>query len=429
MLRAFAGTCLRGGGPPPPRGVTSALHRSPPPFHGHSHARLFHEALGLDRCVAIRVRAAREDIEEDDDVDEPGPVLFDMSTLPAMNDEGDDDDGDDDDDENDEEAQVLEVLPPVGGETLASVDPPGHRSGYVAIVGRPNAGKSTLMNTLVGMKLSIVTYKPQTTRHRISGILSDVHYQMVLLDTPGVMLTEFNKLDTMMLRSVRGAMANADVVFVIVDGLRDPKGAWEGLVPKNRKNPAPLGVILNKCDLINREEISALAHWFAAQPGVEAVFPASALENIGTSPLKDWALSKLPLGPTLYPKDSVSEHPERFFVAEIIREKIFLQYKQEVPYSTQVWIESHKERDGIKKDLIVAKVYVERQSQVGILVGANGSALKKLSSAAREDIETFLGRPVFLDVGVKVKEGWRENATSLSDLGLDDANRLESPRV
>ncbi|CAL56826.1 P-loop containing nucleoside triphosphate hydrolase [Ostreococcus tauri] len=332
------------------------------------------------------------------------------------------------DEDEDEDEPEPELVPYIGGELLKA-DPPGHKSGYVAIVGRPNAGKSTLMNDLVGTKLSIVTFKPQTTRHRILGIVSEDAYQMVLLDTPGVMVEEFNKLDGIMLKSVRNSMANADVMFYIVDAARDPYGAWEGLAPKKGKR-VPTALILNKCDLVgDRERIMELIDYFRAQDGIDDVLPISALNSTGVENVKNWALDRLPLGPTLYPKEAISEHPERFFIAEIIREKIFLQYKQEVPYSTQVWIEAHKERDGAKKDLILAKVYVERQSQIGIIVGQGGAAMKKLSSTAREDIEKFLGRPVFLDIQVKVRDGWRQDEASLEDLGLDDPNRLEQPSI
>ena len=168
--------------------------------------------------------------------------------------------------------------------------------------------------------------------------------------------------------------------------------------PEARNNPAQIGVIINKCDLLDVEEIRELKTYFEGIPGVERVFPVSALAGVGHQAVQDWAVGHLPEGPTLYPKDAVSEHPERFFIAEIIREKIFLQYSQEIPYSTQVWVQSHKERDGRKKDLILAKVFVERKSQMGILIGREGKALKELSTAARLDIEKFLGRPVFLDL-------------------------------
>ncbi len=357
------------------------------------------------------------------EIDDDGP---DADLADAFFGEGFDEDEDGEEGEDGEDGEDVEVLPYIGGELLRP-DPPGHRSGYVAIVGRPNAGKSTLMNDLIGTKLSIVTFKPQTTRHRILGILSDDDSQMVLLDTPGVMMEEFNKLDGIMLKSVRNSMANADVLFYIVDAARDPYGAWEGLAPKKGKR-VPTALILNKCDLVgDRERIMELIEYFESQDAIDSVLPISAVNSTGTRNVREWALEHLPLGPTLYPKDAISEHPERFFIAEIIREKIFLQYKQEVPYSTQVWIESHTERDGAKKDLILAKVFVERQSQVGIIVGQGGSAMKKLSSSARADIEKFLDRPVFLDIQVKVRDGWRQDDRSLEDLGLDDPNRLETP--
>lgn len=340
-------------------------------------------------------------------------------------DEEDEDAVDEEDEEDTSELRVVKDL----GTSLLKGDPEGHKSGYVAIVGRPNAGKSTLMNALVGTKLSVVTHKPQTTRHRILGIVSEDEYQMVLLDTPGVMREEFNKLDEMMLTSVRNAMANADVMLCIVDASRDPVGNFQGLLPDDLNHRAPLGVILNKCDLLELDEIKDLKRAFERYPNVEKVFPVSALANVGAEAPKRWCVERLPPGPTLYPKETISEHPERFFIAEIIREKVFLQYQQEIPYSAQVWVQSHKERDGVKKDLILAKVFVERKSQMGILIGAGGKALKRLSTAARLDIEKFLGRPVYLDLGVKVREGWRSDDAALEDLGLDDPNRLEQPNL
>ena len=371
------------------------------------------------RASTARVTATTATADDADDSETFGDAIVSESV------EENADEGSWDEDEDEPEP---ELVPYIGGELLKA-DPPGHKSGYVAIVGRPNAGKSTLMNDLVGTKLSIVTFKPQTTRHRILGIVSEDAYQMVLLDTPGVMVEEFNKLDGIMLKSVRNSMANADVMFYIVDAARDTYGAWEGLAPKKGKR-VPTALIMNKCDLVgDRERIMELIDYFRAQDGIDDVLPISALNSTGVENVKNWALDRLPLGPTLYPKEAISEHPERFFIAEIIREKIFLQYKQEVPYSTQVWIEAHKERDCAKKDLILAKVYVERQSQIGIIVGQGGAAMKKLSSTAREDIEKFLGRPVFLDIQVKVRDGWRQDEASLEDLGLDDPNRLEQPSI
>ena len=376
------------------------------------------------------VTAVTDADDVDEDADDDDPVVFDMREL--YGEDFNPDDVDDDEEEGSFDEDELWDGPLVGtvAARLLEKDPEGHKSGYVAIVGRPNAGKSTLMNSLVGTKLSVVTHKPQTTRHRILGIVSEEEYQMVLLDTPGVMREEFNKLDEMMLVSVRNAIANADVMLVIVDASRDPLGNFEGLLPENLKIKVPVGVILNKCDLLEVEEIKQLKKQFETLfPEIEKVFPVSALADVGTNSPKNWAVENLPLGPTLYPKETISEHPERFFIAEIIREKIFLQYQQEIPYATQVWVQSHKERDGVKKDLIMAKVFVERKSQMGIVIGAEGRALKKLSTNARLDIEKFLGRPVYLDLGVKVREGWRSDDAALEDLGLDDPNRLEQPNL
>ena len=393
-------------------------------------------AVAASESTAAAAKRPTADDEDEDDEDEDAAEEGTQLDLKEMYGDGqdgswDDDEEMDDDEEEEEEEEDIKTIDVLSNFdfNLLTGDPPGHRSGYVAIVGRPNAGKSTLLNQLVGTKLSIVTFKPQTTRHRILGIVSEDHYQMVLLDTPGVMKEEFNKLDEMMLKSVRNAMANADVLLAIVDATRDPYGAFEGLLPEHRANPAPLGVIINKCDLLQVDEIREVKEYFERIPGVERVFPVSALAGVGHDAVREWALTHLPEGPTLYPKDAISEHPERFFIAEIIREKIFLQYQQEVPYSTQVWVESHKERDGVKKDLILAKIFCERKSQMGILIGKEGRALKELSTAARLDIEKFLGRPVFLDLGVKVREGWRSDEGSLEDLGLDDPNKLEQPAL
>ncbi len=393
-------------------------------------------AVAASESTAAAAKRPTADDEDEDDEDEDAAeegTQLDLKEMYGDDQDGswDDDEEMDDDEEEEEEEEDIKTIDVLSNFdfNLLTGDPPGHRSGYAAIVGRPNAGKSTLLNQLVGTKLSIVTFKPQTTRHRILGIVSEDHYQMVLLDTPGVMKEEFNKLDEMMLKSVRNAMANADVLLAIVDATRDPYGAFEGLLPEHRANPAPLGVIINKCDLLQVDEIREVKEYFERIPGVERVFPVSALAGVGHDAVREWALTHLPEGPTLYPKDTISEHPERFFIAEIIREKIFLQYQQEVPYSTQVWVESHKERDGVKKDLILAKIFCERKSQMGILIGKEGRALKELSTAARLDIEKFLGRPVFLDLGVKVRDGWRSDEGSLEDLGLDDPNKLEQPAL
>ena len=355
-------------------------------------------------------------------------------------DELDDDDDDDDDDELDEDDEtVIKVLPPIGGggAMLLPKERDGHVSGYVAIVGRPNAGKSTLLNAILGTKLSIVTKKPQTTRHRISGVLSDDASQMIVLDTPGVMRTAFNALDETMLKSVKSSVATADCLILVVDG--DAKDTaekdFEHLLDDADAAAAakifgkiPTAICVNKCDRIKDvERIKELMRYFRKIEGISEVIPISALNDTGVKEVVEWAKEQLPNGPSYFSKEYLSEHPERFFVAEIIREKIFELYSQEVPYCSSVWVEELKERKPPAKDLIRATIYVERQSQVGIIVGENGAAMKKLSTEARKDIETFLEKGVFLELKVKSKPGWRSNDTSLREFGLEDPNKTTNP--
>ena len=339
----------------------------------------------------------------------------------------DDDDVDDDDDDDDAEPPI--VLPYIGGALLPKVSKT-HKSGYCAIIGRPNAGKSTLLNKILGVKLSIVTKKPQTTRHRILGVLSDEEHQMVLLDTPGVMIEAFNKLDEQMLRAVRTSVNTADCLIVMIDG--DAKDGverdFENLVDKEVLGKIPVCVCVNKCDRIkDKDKIKEAMRFFKNIDGIEEVIPISALNDLGVNEVVKWAKSKLPIGPAYFSKDDLSEHPERFFVAEIIREKIFELYSQEVPYCSSVWVEDMIERKPPAKDLIRATVYVERQSQVGIIVGEEGNAMKKLSTEARKDIELFLERGVFLEIKVKAKPGWRSNAKSITEFGLEDPNKTKNP--
>jgi len=221
--------------------------------------------------------------------------------------------------------------------TNLAVDP-NHRSGYVALVGKPNVGKSTLLNQLIGQKLSIVTNKPQTTRHRILGICSAADYQMILYDTPGVIPKKIRKLDEMMMQNVRTATLNADCVLVVVDACQQPEQVMDmleiGATAVTDRRPTLL--VLNKKDLIKPGEIAKKKEWYEKNGGVDEVIATSAKQGRGVDDVKSWLLSRLPYGPAYYPKDIISEHPERFFVAEILREKIFLQYKQEIPYVCQV---------------------------------------------------------------------------------------------
>ncbi|KAF7850167.1 hypothetical protein BT93_L5788 [Corymbia citriodora subsp. variegata] len=295
---------------------------------------------------------------------------------------------------------------------------PDHRSGYVAVLGKPNVGKSTIANQMIGQKLSIVTDKPQTTRHRILGICSGPEYQMILYDTPGVIGKKMHKLDSMMMSNVRSAAINADCVLVLVDACKVPEKIDEVLEEgiRDLKNRVPTLLVMNKKDLIKPGEIAKKLQWYEKFTDVDDVIPVSAKYGHGVEDVKDWILSKFPLGPAYYPKDIVSEHPERFFVAEIVREKIFMQYRNEVPYASQVNVVSYKTRPNAK-DFIQVEIVVEKNSQKIIMIGKEGRALKLLATAARLDIEDFLQKKVYLEIEVKVKENWRQDEGLLKYYG------------
>ena len=289
--------------------------------------------------------------------------------------------------------------------------PADHRSGYVALIGKPNVGKSTLLNALLGKKLSIVTPKPQTTRHRVLGILSEDTYQIIFLDTPGIIQPRYG-LQQSMMHSVSDAIADADLLVFMADATQDRPDTLSMEQVGNR--PALLAI--NKMDLIQQEQAIPLVTAYDEMHDFEEIIPISALTGYNLDLLREQIVERLPLGPPFYPKDMLSEHPERFFVAEIIREKIFEQYRQEIPYSTQVNIVSYEERED-EKDFIDAEIVVERGSQKGILIGKGGRALKKVGMAARKDIEAFVGTPVYLQLHVKVREDWRNRGTLLRSYG------------
>lgn len=335
---------------------------------------------------------------------------------------------DDDDDDDDDEAPLLSLsekpdrsvalLDDYEMEELDYASNPDHRSGYVAVLGKPNVGKSTIANQMIGQKLSIVTDKPQTTRHRILGICSGPEYQMILYDTPGVIEKKMHKLDSMMMSNVRSAAINADCVLVLVDACKVPEKIDEVLEEgiRDLKNKVPTLLVMNKKDLIKPGEIAKKLQWYEKFTDVDDVIPVSAKYGHGVEDVKDWILSKLPLGPAYYPKDIVSEHPERFFVAEIVREKIFMQYRNEVPYASQVNVVSYKTRPNAK-DFIQVEIVVEKNSQKIIMIGKQGRALKLLATAARLDIEDFLQKKVYLEIEVKVKENWRQDEGLLKYYG------------
>jgi GTP-binding protein Era len=292
------------------------------------------------------------------------------------------------------------------------------RAGYVAIIGDPNVGKSTLMNTLIGQKISIVTNKPQTTRHKILGILSGGQHQIVFLDTPGLLAPRY-LLQEAMMAFAHSAIHDADLIFFMIDAtnpLLGPEIEHDTAFKTLKSFNKPAYLIINKTDLVEKQSILSIIAFYADKYSFREIFPISALHRQNTDELMETLVKELPEHPPYYPLDIVSEHSERFFVAEIIREKIFEQFREEIPYSTTVDIIDFKEQEG-RKDLISAEIFVERESQKGILIGKKGVALREVGEKARKDIEVFLDRPVYLEIHVKVREKWREKDEWLKRLG------------
>ncbi len=290
------------------------------------------------------------------------------------------------------------------------------RAGYVAIVGEPNVGKSTLLNALLGQKISIVTRKPQTTRQRVLGILSRDDAQIIFLDTPGLLQPKYLLQETMV-RSAQSAVTDADVILLLTEiGRGTILPEVVGQVLEQGAAGKTLFLVINKVDTAPRDQVLPVIAHFAAEGKFKEIIPISALIGENLEDLLRTVIREMPLHPPLYPSDIVSESPERFFVAELIREAIFEQFHEEIPYSTAVAITEFKEREA-GKTFINADIVVERPSQKGILIGAKGVALKKVGQSSRRSIEQFLGRPVFLELHVKVRERWRESEGWLRKLG------------
>ncbi len=290
-----------------------------------------------------------------------------------------------------------------------------HRSGFVNIIGNPNVGKSTLMNALVGERLSIITSKAQTTRHRIMGIVDGDDFQIVYSDTPGILKPAYKLQETMM-SFVRGAVDDADVILYVTDTVEQSDRSDE-IVGRIVRSGIPAVVVINKIDLTTPEALEAIVdRWHAKMPDAEIV-PVSAKERFNMKGLLEAVLRRLPEGEPFYPKDTLTDRPMRFFASEIIREKIMLNYDKEIPYCCQIEIDTYKEEPAI--DRISATIYVARNSQKGIVIGHKGEKLKRVGQAAREDLERFLGKKVFLQLFVKVQEGWRDNERQLQRFGYD----------
>ena len=290
-----------------------------------------------------------------------------------------------------------------------------HRSGFVNIIGNPNVGKSTLMNALVGERLSIITSKAQTTRHRIMGIVDGEDFQIVYSDTPGILKPAY-KLQESMMNFVRGAVDDADVILYVTDTVEQSDRSDE-IVERIVHSGIPAIVVINKIDLSTPEALEPIVdRWHKKMPDAEIV-PVSAKEKFNMKGLLEAILRRLPEGEPFYPKDTLTDRPMRFFASEIIREKIMLSYDKEIPYCCQIEIDSYKEEPAI--DRISATIYVARNSQKGIVIGHKGEKLKRVGQAAREDLERFLGKKVFLQLFVKVQEGWRDNERQLQRFGYD----------
>ncbi|MEK7400309.1 MAG: GTPase Era [Candidatus Poribacteria bacterium] len=292
------------------------------------------------------------------------------------------------------------------------------KSGFVAIVGKPNAGKSTLLNSFLGQKLSIVTPKAQTTRNKITGILTGKNYQIVFFDTPGIFEPSY-KLQQYMVKNAMKSALEADLILLMIDTLYKPDDSEKNVIKMIKEIKKKTVLVLNKVDKIpDKGLLLPLIAEYNAQYGFDEIVPISALKGDGVSKLLDIIIQSLSDGGMYYPEDEISDMPERFFVAEIIREKLFMQTQEEIPYSATVQTDEMKTREDGKM-YIRATIYVERDSQKGIIIGNKGSMLKKIGQEARESIERWLDAPVYLDLWVSVKSDWRDKDFNLREFGYN----------
>jgi len=292
--------------------------------------------------------------------------------------------------------------------------PADFRAGYAALIGLPNAGKSTLMNSTLDIKLSIISPKPQTTRRRVLGILNREKAQAVFLDTPGILKPRY-ELQKKMMEHVDRALADADVILLIIDAA-EKKHPLDINLKEMNKQSKPVLLLLNKIDLMPKQDLLSLIEVYSKFYSFKAVIPLSALKNDGIALLKEELFKFLPFSPPYYPPDILTDQPERFFAAEIIREQIFNMFYQEIPYAVEVIIDEFKERHK-GKDFISAIIMVERKTQKGILIGKGGESLKKIGREARKNIKELLGKDVYLELRVKVNEDWRRKDFKLRRLG------------
>lgn len=290
-----------------------------------------------------------------------------------------------------------------------------HKAGFVSIIGKPNAGKSTLMNALVGEKMSIITPKAQTTRHRIIGIVNEEDYQIVFSDTPGVIKPNYSLQESMM-NFVQGSIIDADIILFVTD--IHEKYDENDVIEKLRKTDSPVAVLINKVDKSSEEEVKEKVEFWKEKVNPEVIFALSALHGYNVDGIMAYIKEKLPVHPPFYEKDELTDKSTRFFVSEMIREKIFKLYDKEIPYSTEVVVTSYKEEGHITR--IAAEVIVERDSQKNIIIGKAGAMIKKVGTYARQDIEEFIDGKVFLELFVKVLPDWRSKKNYLKRFGYDD---------
>lgn len=296
--------------------------------------------------------------------------------------------------------------------------PADHKAGFVSIVGKPNVGKSTLMNQLVGERLSIITAKAQTTRHRIMGILNGTHegqeFQLVYSDTPGIIKPMY-KLHESMMSFVRGSIEDADVVLFVTDIFEEHDE--NDVIERLQKSEVPVLLLINKIDQATQQQVNEKIVYWQERFNAQEIIPISALNDFNVARVFEGIISRLPQHPPYFPKDELTDKPERFFASEIIREKIFLNYKKEVPYSSEVVVTGFKEKDDII--VIQAEILVERATQRAILLGEGGKMIKKTGIMAREELERFFGKKVYLEQFVKVEPDWRQKERMLKRLGYD----------
>jgi GTPase len=290
-----------------------------------------------------------------------------------------------------------------------------HKAGFVNIVGKPNVGKSTLMNVLIGERLSIISSKAQTTRHRIMGIINDDHYQIVFSDTPGMLKPKY-ELHKNMMSFVNMSLEDADVILFVTD-LFETDEEIEDVIEKINNSGVPVLLVINKIDLSKENQLDEVTAYWTQRIKTETVIPISATESFNTERILQEILDRLPVHEPFYDKAELTDRPERFFASEIVREKIFLNYRKEIPYSTEVAIEDFFEEETIIR--IRAIIYVERDSQKGIIIGESGKALKRVGTQARMEMEKFFGKKIFLETFVKVADDWRKDKNKLRKFGYD----------